>query len=132
MPSTYSNFLSRALFRLELLKILSKCPEKNHDLAVSIQDYVLPVRQNLAHMDQTLDAVWEEAEVAIADGTMSASWHSPTFDRWLSVEFELQRHTPMDIKVFEEENEENALLLTKDPFSKGKYSDFFRYILILP
>jgi len=70
-------------------------------------------------MDLTLDEVWEEARIALENKVMDKNWRSRFLDQWLSVEYELQRHGPMDIEGFEDEDQVNASKLTEDPFVKG-------------
>jgi hypothetical protein len=84
------------------------------------------VHKYLLYVDIILDQVWEDSRKAYVTGEMNASWRSPIMDRWLTVEYHIQRHTPLDIEVFEEEESSNKDLLNNDPFNLGNY-----YMLIL-
>jgi hypothetical protein len=85
MSSSYAIYLKRAFYRLELLKLVS--------LWIDIdKDHRLSVQQHLVHMDKTLDAIWAEADDTVKEKKLNGSWRSQIFDRWLAVEFELQRH----------------------------------------
>jgi len=112
MPSTYTIYLKRTFFRLEMLKHTSQYRggDKEHRSSVL---------QHLVHLDKTLDAIWSEANQAMEDNLMDFYWRSSVFDRWLNVEFEIQRHSPMDIEIYLEEDEGNRDLLNADPFCKG-------------
>ena len=114
MPSAYITFLKRIFFRLEVFQEISK--EKK--LAPGKKQYQA-VLENLSHVDRTLDKIWEEASDAMEADLMNNTWRSRFLDRWLVVEFFLQRHAPFDIRVFEEKEVGNAALLRSDPFTLG-------------
>jgi len=125
-PTCYSSVLARPLFRLELLKIAAKYKVKKGDQLK--RDQLRKVHENLVHLDKTLDLIWEEAQQASENHNMGTSWRSCYLDRWLAVEFALQRHEPLDIECFEEEETGNAALLLADPLTLGISSYIFSMI----
>ena len=84
LPATYENALRRALYKLELLKLAVVCT--NFD-----RIYYLIVSKYLVYMDNTLDHIWKEAELAVNSDEMSSNWRSPTLDRWILIECNVQR-----------------------------------------
>jgi hypothetical protein len=121
MPATYAPYLTRAIFQLELLKhaVINGKGE---------QDFVISLKQHLVHLDATLDQIWEEARQAALKDEMKGDWRSPTLDRWLAIEYHIQRHNPFDITNFEEEDPEHPGKLTTDPFDLGEYLSHFPFL----
>lgn len=117
MPSTYSSHLHRILFHLELLKRGSIYYEGNREHLIMVHKYLL-------YVDHILDRIWDDSRKAGLMQEMNGSWRSPVLDRWLTVEYYIQRHMPLDIEVFEEEDVSNVGLLDGDPFHLGIYDLF--------
>jgi len=112
-PWKYKKLMHRTLFRLEILKEAALHTE-------SPPKHLQSARENLVHLDRTLDKVWEEAyDAQYTNGTMGPLWRSTYLDQWLAVEFAIQRHAPIDINTFKEKDTGNAALLQADPFSLG-------------
>jgi hypothetical protein len=114
IPETYTAYLRRAFFRLEVLK---------HTVLNAKGDIRLKhhVQRHLVHLDMTLDQVWEEARVAILNNQMTKDWRSSTMDQWLLVEYYVQRHNSFDVENFQEEEPDNLDKLKADPFQLGQY-----------
>lgn len=89
-PSSYSIHLQRLLFRLEVLKYVALAPKGKSDL--------MDVKRYLAHLDRTIDAMFDDAKDVHEKNQMNKDWRSAIFDRYLVVEFHCQRHKPHDIK----------------------------------
>jgi len=127
MPASYAVYLKRALFRLELLKLAVL-------KAKGDQNLILSLKQHLVHLDATLDLVWEEAREAAEKDEMNGNWRCSTLDRWLSMEFHIQRHNDFDVQVFKDEHPLNEAKLNMDPFGLGELSInllILLYLLIL-
>jgi hypothetical protein len=84
MPVSYNNALHRIFYKLELLKLVARSREVDRIHTASILRY-------LAHVDKTLDSIWEEAWKAQAEDALVAEWRSNTLDRWLLIECHVQR-----------------------------------------
>ena len=84
------------------------------------QRLIVPLKQQLLHLDITLDQVWEEAREADANDRMNGSWRSKTLDEWLVIEFHLQHHNTFDIDTFIDEDAGNKEKLKMDPFDLGE------------
>jgi hypothetical protein len=114
IPATYTAYLRRAFFRLELLKHTVVNGKGNLHLKHHVQ-------RHLVHLDMTLDQVWEEARIAIHNNQMTKDWRSPTMDQWLLIEYYVQRHNSFDVENFREEEPGNPDRLKADPFELSKH-----------
>jgi hypothetical protein len=90
-PNTYAIHFKRLFFRLELLKYVASLP-KGPTLDPT------EAKRYLAHIDRTIDAMFDEAQDAMEAQEMNKDWRSSIFDRYLLVEFHAQRHTPYDVE----------------------------------
>jgi hypothetical protein len=84
MPASYDDALHRILYKLELLKIVARSRAIDRIHTASVLKY-------LAHVDKTLDSIWEEAWKAQAEDPSMMGWRSDTLDRWLFIECHVQR-----------------------------------------
>ena len=84
MPSTYESNLQRALYKLELLKMVAARTDID-------RLYYLSALKYLVYMDKTLDRIWEEVEIAVDNNEMSSDWRCPTLERWALIECNVQR-----------------------------------------
>jgi hypothetical protein len=112
MPAAYGPLLRRTFFRLETLKyaVINAVAETRSD------EFLLTLKQHLLHLDTVLDQVWEEARVAVDEDKMDQNWRSLTLDKWLVVEYHLQRHHPFNVEAFQEEEPGK---LDDNPFDLG-------------
>jgi hypothetical protein len=117
MPSAYTIYLNCAFFRLETLKHAVQHAMQH---TTGEQRLMIPLKQQLLHLDITLDQVWEEAREADANDWMNGNWRSKTLDEWLVIEFHLQRHNTYDINAFIDEEVGNKENLKMDPFDLGE------------
>jgi hypothetical protein len=119
IPKTYQIPFRCALYRLELLKLAVDGVGDNTDDSACY----------LAHISGVMGAFLLHALGAQVNGLMNSEWRSPTMDRWLVIEWHIQRHTDYEIKAFLEENGNSAL--DDDPFNLGACFDPFK-LNILP
>jgi hypothetical protein len=84
LPASYENALHRALYKLELLKLVAACTDVDRNHHVSALKYLI-------YMDNILDRVWNEAGSASEEDEMSSNWRSGTLDRWIIIESNVQR-----------------------------------------
>jgi hypothetical protein len=84
MPSTYESDLQRALYKLELLKMVAARSDIDRLHYLSALKY-------LVYMDKTLDRIWEEVEIAVDNNEMSLNWRCPTLERWALIECNVYR-----------------------------------------
>jgi hypothetical protein len=110
IPDHYYKNISRALFRLEVLKVASKDTKNKGGNPWHIEHAQL----NLLHIDSVLDSLWEDVLLATSQETMSTTWRSPGFDHWLCTELYVRRHSPIIIESWLKESPMNSTLLAKD------------------
>ena len=115
MPKKYENFLRRIFFHLELLKLGVNKGEGE-------KEHLAEAKKNLLHTDHLLDAIFLDALEALSKNKMDADRTSLILERWMTVEWYIQKHADFDIQAFEEEEEGNAQKLREDPFQLGKRS----------
>jgi hypothetical protein len=94
LPLKYESHLKRIFFRLDLFSYACNPPKGDVDDTKLLKSY-------LGHLDHILDSLFEEA---FQVDNLDSSWRSPSFEKWLAVEFHIQRHTTVDIDTYVEEN----------------------------
>jgi hypothetical protein len=90
LPSSYAIHFQRLQFRLKLLKHVALAPMEKSDS--------MDVKRYLAHLDRTIDAMFDDAKEVYDNNQMDKNWRSNIFNCYLLVEFHCQKHKPDDVK----------------------------------
>lgn len=121
-PYYWATFLSSYVihfqwlqFRLKLLIYVASAPREKSDLT--------DVKRYLAHLDHTIDAIFDEAKEAYEKKQMDEDWRSAIFDRYLLIEFHCQKHKPGDIK---NAIKEHPMLYELNVDDLSEYTDQYR------
>jgi hypothetical protein len=114
-PKSYALYLTRMIYRIELLKIAAT------DTGVD-PEHLAQSKMELQYLDRFLDYIFDEMRHAAIEDTMVAEWTSPAWNYWLAVEWNIQRHNPFEIDVWQEEDSRNTVSLTLPPQDFGALS----------
>jgi hypothetical protein len=126
VPSFYSRILLRALYRLEMLKIAAKDTkaEGGHPLHIEKAQFYL------LYMDLVLDAFWDDAFDAQSSGEMKSDWRSDNFDQWVRIEFNIHRHSNLDIDEWLKLDASNIDLMSTATEDLSKFVTYYNHTYI--
>jgi len=131
-PAAYFTFLKRLLYRFELyLRVHDVIHGGRGDYSFS-KDSIRKLRQYIQYMDGVIMEAWEQCRLAAVAEALGAGWRCPALDRWLLLEFYVNRHGIEDLERY---IENSGVGLNDNPFTLGRLdthlhmSYFYVYIL---
>ena len=123
-PAVYTDHLKRIVYRLDLYLAILRQAALDRGIVKSAE--LNEMKLYIGYMDKVLDDIWEEARQADNKGLLTATWRSPSFDKWLVIEHVIGRHDTESIeKALTNWNESDSGRFFKgNPEELGKFSLF--------
>ena len=123
-PAVYTDHLKRIVYRLDLYFVILSQAALNRGIMKSAE--LNEMKLYIGYTDKVLDDIWEEARQADDRSLLTATWRSPSFDKWLVIEHAIGRHDAESIEeALENWNDsDSGRLFEGNPEELGKLSLF--------
>jgi hypothetical protein len=123
LPNSYKNHIRRIVNRNAIYIITHDIVASNNRLASQFKDVktlLAELRLNIQYNDAVMDTIWEDAENATANRTMTMDWRSPDLDAWLVIDKLVEDHSPDGKEQYL--NDATKSTLDQDPEELGAYT----------
>lgn len=133
IPSFYNEFLHRLIYRMDLYIFVTEAivdrttPHFSTTYSTQYQSGVVLLKDYLKYTDTVMDAIWEEARIALNNDEMTLDWRSKILDQWLLKEYFIHQHSPA--ALFQHDVQKLPLDMTALPEHLGMF--FFSYDITL-